>query len=158
MLGEHSAKVSLAGKPPWTLDRLRGKKPRLRVGDRALFGENGKEGRARPRNPLLSSVGGSATLSPDLVPEGQDQIQQGAQEMAEDWPSSLPDGEGSARTSPASAGGPGTPLGPAGLRSLAPPLTSQSSSYLTLSVNFHNMASGVPQNSRQVGGAPGSKL
>lgn len=33
-------------------------------------------------------------------------------------------------------------------------LTSQSSSYLTLSVIFHNMASGVPQNSRQLN--PGS--
>lgn len=70
------------GKPPWTLDRLRGKKPRLRVGDRALFGENGKEGRALRRNPLLRSAGGSAMLLPGLVPEGQDQIQQGAQEMA----------------------------------------------------------------------------
>lgn len=82
--------MSLAGKPPWTLDRLRGNKPNLRIGDRALFGENGKEGSALRRNPLLSSAGGSATLLPGLVREGQDQIQQGAQEMAEDWPSSLP--------------------------------------------------------------------
>lgn len=99
--------MSLAGKPPWTLDRLRGKKPRLRVGFGALFGENGKEGRALRRNPLLSSVGGSATLLPGLVPEGQDQFQQGAQEMAKDWPSSLPKARTPRGTSPASAGGPG---------------------------------------------------
>lgn len=76
--------MSLAGKPPWTLDRLRGKKPSPRVADRALFGENGKAGRALRRSPLLSSAGGSATLLPGLVREGQDQIHQGAQEMTED--------------------------------------------------------------------------
>lgn len=101
-----------------TLNRLRGKKPRLRVGDRALFGENGKGGRALRRNPLLSSAGGSATLLPGLVPEGQDPIQQGTQEMAKGCPGNWPPvpirGEGSARTSPASACGPGTLLRPAG--------------------------------------------
>lgn len=64
-----------------------------------------------------------------------------------------PRGEGSARTSPASACGPGTAQ-TGGAAFPSPPLTSQSSSYLTLSVIFHNMASGVPQNSRQLN--PGS--
>lgn len=73
-----------------TLNRLRGKKPRLRVGDRALFGENGKGGRALRRNPLLSSAGGSATLLPGLVPEGQDPIQHGTQEMAKGCPGNWP--------------------------------------------------------------------
>ena len=48
---------------------------------------------------------------------------------------------------------PGLSSGGAGLRPCAQ-LTSQSSSYLTLSVIFHHMASGVPQNNRQLN--PGS--
>lgn len=79
-------------------------------------------GRALRRKPLLSSAGGSATHLPGLDPEGQDPIQQETQEVAKGCPGLAlvpPRGEGSTRTSPASACGPGTLLRPAGLRSLA---------------------------------------
>lgn len=105
-----------------TLDRLRGEKPRLSRRQGALRGKRKGGGRALRRKPLLSSAGGSATHLPGLDPEGQDPIQQETQEVAKGCPGLAlvpPRGEGSTRTSPASACGPGTLLRPAGLRSLA---------------------------------------